>query len=796
MACLLLLAGMLLVGGLEAVTVLQASAAAAALALALVLMRWKGWVEPAAWIIALALAVTPILQSFFDGGVRDPALALIVIAPIAASMTSGLRLALVSLAVSVCGAAGLLALDLSGYAFPEVSPPETLAWWSFIVATGAGCLSLLAGILYVRHTDAALDAAETLANDLTASLRESEARYRSLFEHIPLGVYRTAPDGTILLANPAAATMIGAASPADAVGRNVAQTYADPARRLDFQAAIKAAGEVRGFEVHCRAPDGIERWVRLDARAVHDASGALQYYEGVLKDITAEREAREAVRRSETRFRALVQCSSDVTAVIGREGRIAYASPAVEHLLGAPPEALVGTDVFALFHPDDVAAARTAFGALQMAPPRVTPASELRLRHRAGHYVVADGVGSARFDDPAVGGLVVNLRDATERRRAQMALVLAKRKAEEVAHLKSTFLANMSHEIRTPLTAILGFADVLSDEVTDPEQREFVDLIAQGGRRLMDTLNSVLELARLESGRGEMTLTPAPVAGAVDEAVRLMQPQARDRGLTLTGHIDAPHAIAAVDDGAFGRVLHNLIGNALKFTERGGVTVSLTTDDENVLVTVRDTGIGIDPAFLPRLFGEFEQASTGVERTHEGAGLGLSIARQLVERMGGTVKVESEVGVGTTFTVTLPMVAPEPFALPSPGAGGLPVALVVDDNEQALLVASRVLGDSYRLVTAEDARAALAAARLDPPAVAVLDIHLGAGANGADLMDHLRGLPGLANLPVVAVTAFGLPGDRARYIEAGFDEYVAKPYTRERLLQAIQAVRSRAAVRA
>ena len=782
-AALVTVALSLAVGGYPVMIVGQALAASLVPFAALALVRWGGRVHTAAALIAVALVTTPIAQAAMDYGVRDPALALIVIAPLAAAMASGLRLALATLALGVAGAGILLALHLGGHAFPYEATREAVMWWSFVVAASGATLSLMAGVLYVRHSEATLAVAEAEAARLLASLRATEARHQTLVERVPIGIYRTAPDGTFVLANPALATLIGAPSAEAAVGRSVTALYADPSRRVAFQAAIAQAGHVRGFEAEFRLPDGRRRIVRADAHSVFDTDGTLLYYEGTLEDVTDAIAAREAVARSEARFRALVQRSSDVTAVLDRDGRITYVSPAAERLLGTPPSALVGRRAFDWLHPDDRHAAETSFARTSQ-KPRVTQSSEIRLRHASGHYVYADGVSAALFDDPAVGGLVVNLRDATERKRAQAVLVQAKKQAEEVAHLKSTFLANMSHEIRTPLTAILGFSDVLADEITDPEQQEFVGLIAQGGRRLMDTLNSVLDLARLEAGRGELVLVPHVVADGVLEAVRLMQPQAAQRGLTLVAAVEAPDATAAIDDPAFGRVLHNLVGNALKFTPEGGrVALTVTADVRHVSVEVRDTGIGMDPEFLPRVFGEFEQASTGVERTHEGAGLGLSISRQLVERMGGTIRVASEKGVGTAFTVTLPRVAGA--AAPEAPADARPLALVVDDNEQAQLVAARVLEGAYRVVCADSGEAALAAAHREPPDVAVLDIHLGRGADGTEVMKRLRELPALGSLPVVAVTAYGLTGDRARYLAMGFDDYVPKPYTRDVLTAAV-----------
>ncbi|HEX9950468.1 MAG TPA: PAS domain S-box protein [Rubricoccaceae bacterium] len=769
--------------------VVQAVMAVGLCVAALGLLR-RGHVEPAAWLATLTLTATPVAQAALDVGIRDPVLALIIIAPMVAAMASGLRLAIVSAVLGIAGAGALLTLHVLGLAPEPISSPDAVAWYAFAVPGLGAILSAGAGALYVRHTGSAIDRAETEAVQLGSALRASEERYRSLVDSLPIGMYRTAPDGRVLLANLAMAHMIGAESVDAALDLNAAALYADPAEWTAFQNAILKTGFVRRYETEWRTPGGRLRQVRIDARVTLSPDGQPLYYEGAAEDITAERRARAALAHSEARFRALVQHSSDLVVVLAHDARLTYVSPAAVRLLGVEAERLVGRDALSLVHPDDRDTARASLARMSRSSagsstvPEGAPESrtELRLRHADGHFVYAEGVGTALYHDPAVGGLVLNLRDVTDRKRAQAVLVQAKRQAEEVAHLKSTFLANMSHEIRTPLTAILGFSDILSDEITDPQQQEFVELISRSGRRLMDTLNSVLDLARLEAGRGDLACVPMRVGAAAEEAATLMGPAAAERGLTITARVAAPDALAALDDAAFARVLHNLVGNALKFTETGGVTIHVDEDAGHVVVRVVDTGIGIDEAFLPRLFGEFEQESTGVERTHEGAGLGLAISRQLVERMEGTIAVESAKGVGTTFTLTFPRLGAE-----APAPPDRPHVLVVDDNEQARLVATRVLDAAYTVTEAVSGADALAAARRARPDVVLLDINLGEAASGEDVLREIRADVRLAGLPVVAVTAFGMAGDRARFLGLGFDDYVTKPYTRDRLLAAVAA---------
>ena len=248
---------------------------------------------------------------------------------------------------------------------------------------------------------------------------------------------------------------------------------------------------------------------------------------------------------------------------------------------------------------------------------------------------------------------------------ARDAAVDARDAAEELLRLRSSFLANMSHELRTPLTGILGFADLLSDEV-EGEAADMVAVVRRGAQRLYDTVNSVLDLAQLDSGAVTLELGPTDVRAEAADVAALLGPVAERKGLALTAEAGPP-AWAVAEPAAVGRVLTNLVGNALKFTQAGGVAISVRAGEGGAEVRVRDTGPGIAEAFRPHLFDAFRQASSGYGRTHEGNGLGLAITARLVELMGGAVAVEDTSPSGTTFLVRLrPAASPAaPRAVPA-----------------------------------------------------------------------------------------------------------------------------------
>ncbi len=248
--------------------------------------------------------------------------------------------------------------------------------------------------------------------------------------------------------------------------------------------------------------------------------------------------------------------------------------------------------------------------------------------------------------------ICVIVRDIGERKQAEQALREAKEHAEETLRAKSGLLDNMSHELRTPLTGILGFAGVIAEEGNE-EQREFARLIAKSGRRLMDTLEAVMRLADLESGGLEMKQEVVDLRRLVEQQVDAVAETADAKGLHL--EVQGPAQVCArADASGVDHVLHHLIGNAVKFTEVGGVTVEVAAEERAAVIRVVDTGVGVAANFLPSLFDEFKQESRGLARSHEGTGLGLTITKRLVKIMGGEISVQSEKGEGSTFTVRLP----------------------------------------------------------------------------------------------------------------------------------------------
>ncbi len=382
---------------------------------------------------------------------------------------------------------------------------------------------------------------------------------------------------------------------------------------------------------------------------------------GVVQDVTAKVEAEKALKDSEAAYRFMAEEASDVIARHSAEGKLVFISPAVTRILGFRPEDMVGKGPFDGAHADDIDNIKATLG--EAAKRKLGTANyTYRVLHRDGHYVWLET--HLRFvRHPQTGvfeGAISVSRDVTARKAVEDELTRARERAEAASHTKSRFLANMSHELRTPLNAIIGFSDILAREMFGPmgseRYTEYAKLINESGALLLDLINDLLDMSKIEAGKFELHYEDVMVGETIAGSVRLVSSRADEKGIEISTGVEPEALRMRADQRALKQILLNLLSNAVKFTNTGGkIAVRAAVAGSKLQLSVRDTGIGIPADVLPRLARPFEQASNDPARAHGGSGLGLALVKSLTQLHGGEFAIQSKEGQGTEVTVTLPL---------------------------------------------------------------------------------------------------------------------------------------------
>jgi PAS domain S-box-containing protein len=513
------------------------------------------------------------------------------------------------------------------------------------------------------------------------------------------------------------------------------------------------------------------------------------------------RDAEAARAESDRRFRLLAENATDIISVLTPAGTIRYISPAVQTLLGYLPADQIGTRWDVHIHEPDLDTWRAA---CQRAIANATAQTvSYRIWTAAGdHRWLETSIRPVRVSPRGpIDELHTASRDITPRiiveaelRRVNLQLEQTAAAADAASRSKSEFLANMSHEIRTPLNAIIGLAELLRDDPLSAQQRHSVSLIENSGQTLLRVIDDILDFSKVEAGRLTLMHEPFDPVQAIRDVVAILQVRAQQQGITLQAELTPGCPPAVLGDGARVRqVLLNLIGNAIKFTSRGGVTVTVApkTNDQGEWLQVRviDTGIGIDAAAQSRLFEPFTQAESSTARRFGGTGLGLAISRRLIALMGGRIGLSSEVGAGSTFWFEIPS---QPVAQdPAPAAEVMVTAsrptplrlkiLLAEDNPANRMVAQLQLSKvGCEVVSVEDGRAAIEHYQAHAPDLdlILMDCQM-PEVDGFDATRAIRAWERThgGHIPIVALSANALAGDREQSLAAGMDDHLVKPAT-------------------
>ena len=587
--------------------------------------------------------------------------------------------------------------------------------------------------------------------------------------------------------------------------------HVHPEDRCEVERRVEQAlAGAQDYDVEHRIlrPDGAVRFVRQQGEVERDLTGEPIAMFGAVQDVTEMRLARLASRRSQEILASMLQISPEAILLSDARGRILAVSAGAEAMFGYRNAEIVGDHVERLM-PERFRANHARyvaeFGAARATSLRMHERAEILGLHRDGREFPAEA-SLAKFQTDEGAALLTIVRDLTERRAAEATLIEAREQAERANAAKSTFLANMSHEIRTPLNGVLGVAGALAMTELSAKQAEMVRLIETSGRALQALLGDILDLAKVDAGHMQLRVAPFALDRLLEETVALFRASAAERDVALAVSVGpAASAIYLGDDLRIRQVLSNLVSNAVKFTSKGRIEVSVRIrpasqpDASRVRFEVRDTGVGFEPDLAARLFERFEQADGSITRRFGGTGLGLAISKALVDLMGGDIWAEGRPGRGATFAFEVDLAHdvvgepcdPEPPVAASAGPALAAVLLAEDHPINRMAVEYILEALPVRLVSVANGAEAVAASRSERFDLILMDMQMpvmdGLTAIGEIRQDEARrGLPP-AHICVLTANAFEEHRERAE--AAGADAFLTKPVQVGQLIDLVSGLR-------
>ena len=641
---------------------------------------------------------------------------------------------------------------------------------------------------------------------------EFDDRFAALLEAAPDALVCVEPSGRIVQLNRRVGELFGYRRE-ELLGVEVEVLLPEALRhrhvehRADFTRHPHVRSMGSGLLLWARHRDGTQ--VPVEVSLVPWLAGEAGWVIAAIRDVSEQRALRAAYAESEARLRQIAESVDMVFLLLQLDPpEYLYVSPRARRLIGIDRESPVAADLhdaMRLVHPDDLQAVEQSFVA--DAGAGLPAVSEHRIVTEDGEVRWVSAVATPVL---VPGGpperTVITMEDVTDRVLAAEALRSAEAEARAANDSKNQFLSRMSHELRTPLNAVLGFGQLLSRQLAGTENAEAVDYVLKAGQLLLDLINDVLDISRIESGQMSLSLETVDLAALVDETLQLMGPLAKASEVTLAPASGDPDVVLMADRQRVRQILLNLLSNAVKYNTDGGrVWVSWERDDDMARLSVRDEGPGIAPELQGRLFQPFDRL--GAESTAvEGAGIGLALTRSLAELMGGTVSVRSTPGEGATFLVTLPAWRGPGDERPlrgvptvRPGVAtdaarreGVATLLYIEDNAPNVHVVEHLLGlrPGWTMIHAALGGLGVELARAHHPDLILLDLHLPDLA-GRDVLRTLKRRDDTKDIPVVILSADASPGLATRLVDAGAERFLTKPLDVDVVLGLLDAVSAR-----
>ena len=638
--------------------------------------------------------------------------------------------------------------------------------------------------------------------DANKALTDSEAKYRALFDCAADAIFIVDENMRFTSVNESACTRLGY-SEAEMLSMGPADIDAPDMRHRREWIKDNLAKEGQAlFEMIHVAKGGRQIPVEIHARTLTIEGQSV--YLGIARDISERKRSEAELRASEKQFRLLAEALPQIVWMCDPAGNNLYTNDNWTEYTGLSKEESLGKGWSRAFHDDELESLLRSWE--NAARNGSVFSLECRLRRTDGSYGWCLNRGVPMMEEKGTilkwFGTCTDIQTLKDK---EQQLQLAKDKAEVANKTKSEFLANMSHEIRTPLNGIMGMLQLMRGSNPNVEQKEFTDIALQSSKRLLRLLSDILDLSQVESGALEIKNEAFNLVDTVNSAVHLFDPIASQKGIALEVAIDPniPESLLG-DSLRLQQILSNFLGNAFKFTEKGVVAVNvyllpvMKPGRISVLFSVSDTGIGIPDDILALIFQPFSQAETGLTRRFQGAGLGLTICQRLVTLMDGSIAVETEEGKGTACHFSIPFerggqkenLPIIPIETPSPGLGPLHILLAEDEDVNAFAVKQALEKSGHTVVLAETGKSCIEILAEQDFDLILMDIQM-PGMDGIEATKTIRNnsmFGAKAEIPIIAITAYAMDGDKEKFLAAGMDGYIAKPVQFKELGQTIVSV--------
>lgn len=631
----------------------------------------------------------------------------------------------------------------------------------------------------------------------TKKIEQSERELKAVIESVQTGIMIIDRENNrVLDANMAALQIIGTTKE-KLIGSKRRDVCVLPNQEDLFSSSIKS--KASNLECVIRRDDGV--MVPIIRSVSNVTVGEKNCYLLSFMDITERKEAEKALKESERHFRTIFEKAGSGMALTNLNGKIVEVNKAFCKMIGYSGNELTHLTFWDLTHPDDKMSGENdiLFNGTDKDSDYVLR-TQKRFIHKTGRIVWGKLTNTFIYDADGMPKLGLSMvEDITEQKISEAALIKAKEAAEEASRIKSSLMANMSHELRTPMNGILGFSQILNEELIDPLMKDMNHKILTSGKRLMNTINSILDLSLFESAEPEIILNNYNMADLFTSFSALYENIATEKKLWFKLIIKEENVFVKADQHLFEQIINNLLDNALKYTEKGGITVTLSAEVENEktwgVINIEDTGIGIDKEFYEFIFDAFRQVSEGIGRRYEGAGLGLTLVKKMVAVLGGTIHLESALGKGSVFTVKLPGELIKPFGSEEQEEkpaekeliiGRRPKVLLVEDNAVNQDVAVIFLKDICDIDQVEDGKSAIEMASILKYDVILMDINLGPGINGIEAAQQIREISGYEKTPLIAITGYAMAGDKERLLNLGLTHYLPKPFDKGQIVKILE----------